>query len=173
MAAKGIIERGARWCIGNGHNVHIWEDRWLPNPDSFRVANPRRSQGEAEMVSNLIDSERRGWNVDKVRRTFLPHEAVSVLSIPISPRLPEDSVIWGWTNNGNFSVRSAYGVALSWLKECGRRPEFGSCSDNSKMKAIWKVVWQLQCPSKIKHFLWRACKNILPTKNRLMSRGVG
>ena len=35
------------------------------------------------------------------------------------------------------------------------------------------MVWQLQCPSKIKHFLWRACKNILPTKNRLINRGVG
>ena len=35
------------------------------------------------------------------------------------------------------------------------------------------MVWQLECPSKIKHFMWRACKNILPTRNRLKSKGVG
>ena len=67
MATKGIIERGTRWCIGNGRSVHIWEDRWLPNPDSFRVVSPRRPQGEAEMVLDLLDLERRGWNADKVR----------------------------------------------------------------------------------------------------------
>nr|POE67399.1 phenylalanine ammonia-lyase 1 [Quercus suber] len=40
------------------------------------------------------------------------------------------------------------------------------------MKAIWKIVWRLHCPSKIKHLLWRACKNILPTKLRLKARGI-
>ena len=140
MATKEIIKRGTRWCIGNGRSVHIWEDRWLPKPDSFRVDSPRRPQGEAEMVANLMDPEIRRWNVDKVRRTVLPHEAELVLSILVSPRLPEDSVIWRWTNNGRFSIRSAYGVAQKWLKEYSKKPEFGSCSDNSKMKAIWKVV---------------------------------
>ena len=106
MATKGIIERGTRWCIGNGHSVHIWEDWWLPKPNSFRVASPRRPQREAEMVSDLMDPKKRGWNVDKVRRTFLPHEVVSVLSILVSPRLLEDSVIWGWTNNGSFSLKA-------------------------------------------------------------------
>ena len=95
------------------------------------------------------------------------------MSIPVSHRLSKDSVIWGWTNNGRFTIKSAYGVAQKWLKECSKRSELGSCSNNSKMKVIWKVVWQLQCPSKIRHFLWNACKNILPTKNRLMGRGVG
>ena len=40
------------------------------------------------------------------------------------------------------------------------------------MKAIWKMVWQLECPSKIKHFMCRACKNILRTRNRLKLKGV-
>ena len=111
MAAKGIIERGTRWYIGNGRSVHIWEDRWLPMLDSFRVVNPRRPQGEVVLVLDLMDPEKRRWNVAKVRRIFLPHEAKLVLSILVSPRLPEDSVIWGWTNNGRFIVKSIYGVA--------------------------------------------------------------
>ena len=27
-------------------------------------------------------------------------------------------------------------------------------------------------PNKIKHFMWRSCKNILPTKHRLKSKGI-
>ena len=40
------------------------------------------------------------------------------------------------------------------------------------MKAIWKLTWRLNCPNKIKHLLWRACKNILPTKLKLKQRGI-
>lgn len=136
-------------------------------PDSFRVSSPRRSQGEVVLVADLLDLELRSWNVAKVRRFFLPNEAEVVLSIPISPRMLEDSVIWAWTTNGLFTVKSAYGVAQKWLREFRNRPEIGCCSDNSKMRAIWKVIWQLKCPSKIRQFMWRACKNILPTKNWL------
>ena len=35
------------------------------------------------------------------------------------------------------------------------------------------MIWKLNFPNKIKHFMWRACKNILPTKNRLKVRGMG
>lgn len=37
---------------------------------------------------------------------------------------------------------------------------------------LWKPVWKLKCPNKIKHFLWRACKNIIPTNFCLASRKV-
>ena len=40
------------------------------------------------------------------------------------------------------------------------------------MEMIWKLVWSLKCPNKVKHFLWRACKNVLPTKHCLKYRKV-
>ena len=40
------------------------------------------------------------------------------------------------------------------------------------MTAIWKVVWKLQCPNKVKHFMWRACNNLLLTKQCLLNRKV-
>ena len=59
------------------------------------------------------------------------------------------------------------------LKEGSNRSEIGSSSNNSKMKAIWKMIWKLNCSNKIKHFMRLACMNILPTKNRLKAKGVG
>ena len=39
-------------------------------------------------------------------------------------------------------------------------------------KQVWKGIWQLQVPPKIKNFLWRACRNALPTKQALMKRKI-
>ena len=62
-------------------------------------------------VSSLVDVDRRGWDVGKVKNTFLPHKAELILSMPISARLLEDSFIWAWNSNGRFTVKSAYIVA--------------------------------------------------------------
>lgn len=164
LAASKVVERGSRWCIGNGESVQIWKDRWIPNPDSFRVISPVGAHSGMERVSSLLDIERRGWDVERVRNTFISHEAEVILSIPISVGLLADSLLWAGTPNGKFTVKSAYKVAQKVLKENLRRVEEGGNSDNSRMKAIWKTVWRLNCPNKIKHLLWRACKNILPTK---------
>ncbi|KAK9984138.1 hypothetical protein SO802_033663 [Lithocarpus litseifolius] len=83
-----------------------------------------------------------------------------------------DSQVWAKTPNGILSVKSAYIEAVRYLevsKGCEDRP---GCSDASRMEAIWKLIWSLKCPSKVKHFLWRACKNALPTKQCLMHRKV-
>ena len=39
-------------------------------------------------------------------------------------------------------------------------------------KQVWKEIWQMQAPLKIKNFLWRACRNALPTKQVLMRRKI-
>ena len=49
----------------------------------------------------------------------------------------------------------------------------GESLDGSRLRALWKLIWNLNCPNKVKHFMWRSCKNILPTKCRLKSRGFG
>ena len=109
----------------------------------------------------------------KVRNMFLPHEAELILSIPISARLLEDSLIWAWTSNGRFTVKSEYNEAQKVLKVEGRRGEEGGSSDSTGMRDIWRIVWRLNCPNKIKHLFWRACKNILPTKLFMKACGIG
>ena len=152
MAAKQVINRGSRWCIGNGASVCIWKDRWIPKLESFKATSPHADHQNEERVSSLLDAASRCWDVAKVRAIFLPHEAEAVLSIPISFRLPEDSMRWAWSSNGKFSVKSAYLVAQKWLKEGKGRADGGSSSNNSSMKAIWKLTLHMNCLNKIKHF---------------------
>ena len=35
-----VIRRGIRWRVGNGKLIHIWEDKWLPNPTTYKVCSP-------------------------------------------------------------------------------------------------------------------------------------
>ena len=86
--------RGSRWVIGNGERVHIWEDRWILSPDSFKVVSPRGLSTNVMLVSSLINRETRYWDVNLVRNTFLPHKVEIVLGIPVSLRLLDDSLVW-------------------------------------------------------------------------------
>ena len=113
MAAKAIMERGSRWAIGNGEKVSIEEDHWLPTSEAFKVVSLKPPQAESELVAELIDMDRQNWDVAKIRGMFLPHEANVILRIPISPRLPRDSLIWAWTPRGIFTVNSAH---IRWPK---------------------------------------------------------
>ena len=152
FAAKDIVVLGSRWVVGNGEQIDIWKDRWLPTPDSFKVVSPMTNLGSCK-VAWLLDKETRSWDVCKVRSSFLPHEADTILGIAICPRWLKDSLIWAWTADGRFSVKSAYKVAQKCLKESSHKANAGSASKNDKMKSLWNLIWKLKCPNKIKQFM--------------------
>ncbi|KAL6506664.1 hypothetical protein OROHE_022496 [Orobanche hederae] len=40
------------------------------------------------------------------------------------------------------------------------------------MSQDWKKLWRLKIPPKVKNFLWRAAHNCLPTKEKLLQKGI-
>ena len=86
LASKDVVVSRSRWVVGNGEQIDIWKDRWLPTSDSFKVVSLRTTL-ESSKVAWLLDKETRSWDVSKVRSSFLPHEANTILGISISPRL--------------------------------------------------------------------------------------
>ena len=45
-------------------------------------------------------------------------------------------------------------------------------SDDSNLRCFWKKLWWLPAPHKVRHILWRACHDILPTKVNLKRQKV-
>ena len=45
-------------------------------------------------------------------------------------------------------------------------------SDGQNRGLIWTRLWKFRLPNKIKLFGWRACHNILPTKENLVRRRI-
>ena len=106
--------------------------------------------------------------MDLVRSIFLPHEAATILKIPISFRLPDDQLVWIGNKRGSFTVKSAYYIAMRMVDD----QEFGECSAVHSQTSFWKAIWHLNIPPKIRIFAWRVCKNGLPTMLNLRSRGL-
>ena len=121
------------------------------------------------MVSALIDYDTRRWRADLVKSIFLPFEAKTILNIPISYNLPEDKIIWVGNMKGVFTVKSAYYVTLNMVDSS----EEGESSCGDPRQQLWKKVWHLNIPSKIKIFAWRACVDALPTMMNLKKRSIG
>jgi len=41
-----------------------------------------------------------------------------------------------------------------------------------KVQGSWNLIWKLKIPPKVKQFIWRICRNCLPTRVRLKDKGV-
>ena len=46
------------------------------------------------------------------------------------------------------------------------------CSNLDNQRKIWRGLWQLQVPNKIKLIVWRACNDALPTNDNLYRRHI-
>lgn len=91
-----------------------------------------------------------------------------IQGIALSSKLPEDRQVWAPTANESFSVRSAYKLAV----EMSLGSDSWAVFDDSNSRKFWKYLWQVNVLHKVRHFTWRACKNILPTKDNLVKRKV-
>ena len=74
-----------------------------------------------------------------------------VSQIQVSEVGEEDFLVWPLTSDGNYSVKSAYCLLDS---EEGKADP--SSSTITEQKCLWKKLWKIRSPTKIRHFMWRA-----------------
>lgn len=108
LSARDLVEKGGNWKIGNGRQVRIWGDKWLPDLQSIVHNNVVLPLPLDALVSDLIDEESRQWNRELISACFERSVAQKILGIPILIRLPFDKLVWYWEINSEYSVRSVY-----------------------------------------------------------------
>ena len=111
-----VIRKGTRRRVGNGQLIHIWEDKWLLTLTTYKVFSPPIHFDDFSMVSALIDHETRRWKLELIWAIFLPFKADTILNMPLSYNLPEDKLIWTGNRRGDFTIKSAYYIALSLVE---------------------------------------------------------
>ncbi|XP_059436284.1 uncharacterized protein LOC132169234 [Corylus avellana] len=167
LSAKDVLTEGLLWRIGDGKSVRIWGDKWLPTPTTFEVQSPCMRLAVDARVESLIDWNLGGWNTTLIYDIFLKEEAEIICNIPISRYGYPDKLIWRANTSGMFTVRSGY-----HMEKERHALQMGEGSRGSGYTNLWKKLWQLQVPNAAKVFLWRACSNILPTKDNLLKRKI-
>ena len=98
---------------------------------------------------------------------FTPLDAQSIKSLPLCITPQTDTFVWLAKRNGFYSVKSGYKILCE-------DQQTGDLDLNiaKAQRRLWKGVWKLKVPGKIKHFLWKAYTNSLPTKVNLMKRTI-
>ena len=110
------------------------------------------------MVSMLFDSETHSWKESLIHQIFEPESAAAILSLPIPTRPCSDKLIWVPDFRGEFSVKSAY-------RSSRELENSGIMSD-----VLWRRLWKIRAPERIKMLLRRIASNALPTRQNISLR---
>ncbi|KAF4382663.1 hypothetical protein F8388_015491 [Cannabis sativa] len=105
-----------------------------------------------KLIINFIN-ERGELMIESLAEWFNPRVGNQIGRVELLSNGDKDKLIWRDSTDGSFSVRQAY---LSLIK-----PRLGMCSN------VWKEIWKVPVHERVKLFLWKVCKDILPCGSRL------
>jgi len=162
-----VLSKGCCWRVGNGHNINIWKDKWLPNQNGLKVIIPNTNNPNIVMVKDLIIDNPPSWNKSIIEDTFLPIDGLQILQLPITHKEQSDSIMWTVSENGDYSVKTGY-QAIQLLKNSqGQGP-----SNHDLMEKVWKIIWRFDTIPRYKVLVWRILNKALPVRDELHKRGI-
>lgn len=167
LAAQNLLHDGIRWRVGNGQKIIVWHDHWLPGRSVTYLTTPIIEGLEDLKVADIIEAGRLTWDKVLIESLFNSRDTQLILSIPLSIRYIEDACVWGADAKGVYTVKSAYSVLLE-----RRQSNDGEAINLESKGSIWKQLWHLIIPPKVRVHLWRMCRNCLPTQDNLLARRV-
>jgi hypothetical protein len=168
-----LLKQGVIWRIGDGTQVRIWDDPWIPKLWCRKVATPRN--GLLTKVSELISPITGNWDVQLVKDTFWPGDVDMILNIPLREGAV-DFRAWHFDPKGVHAVKQAYKLHRNIVRRDGARQGESSSSIPESMGGNgdqrWLHLWQLPCPNKLRMFAWRLAHNSLAVRSNLIRRGM-
>lgn len=155
-SAQDILKMGTRWRVGNGSRICMWQQPWLR--DGLRHLNSLSlPRSENLTVADLCMQGSPTWNVDLLQALLEPKDVNRVLQVPVFGCGEEDKLIWAFSPNGVYSVKSGYRVCREQIAPASHLTVEGN----------WKGLWSLGVAPRVKACVWRACRDVLPTRTRL------
>jgi len=161
LKGRDVLLKDARWRVGNGETIGVWLDAWLSSHEHPRILTPMVVGFKEARVADLIDPSTRQWDSNMLQGLFTPNEVELIKSIPLCSSSMEDKMAWPYPSLGQYIVQSGY-----------RFLTIEDSSNHSIVRSnlnvgVWKLIWGLSIPNKVKNFLWRSCQDALPVKVNL------
>ncbi|KAJ8767189.1 hypothetical protein K2173_013586 [Erythroxylum novogranatense] len=151
---------GIGWSIGSGQQVKFWTDLWTASASPLLELASEEVPEEARnrCVDYYADRDR-GWIWEYFQHILPMSSLLHIAAIPTpSDDRGADLPIWRLTSNGNFSIKSAYGLLT---RDC-----------TQEEKDIWRVVWKWKGPERVKTFLWLLSHGKLLTNEVRLRRNL-
>ena len=162
LQACNVIREGSVWEVGDVRSIGISCHKWLPHPPCFR------DEADQDLREcDLINEATHQWDQSILAATFTQATVEDILRIRVDTLNTRDKLTWKENKPRECTVKTVYQVALRL-----NHPHSGEHSSASQDQRLWKRLWSLNVPSKVKTFMWRACYNVLPTKSNLARQKV-
>lgn len=110
VVSKGhdVLLNSARWRVGSGESIEVWNDAWLPSLEQPRILSSPVTGFEEIKVYDLIDPVSKQWDSDLLQGLFSSQEVELITSIPLCRTYIEDKLVWPYTSSDFYSVKSGY-----------------------------------------------------------------
>ena len=161
-SAQSILKMGCRWCIGNGKSINVWQDSWLKGDTHLHLITLIVEGLENLMVQDLFIPRTQEWVIELLQELFCPRDVQAIAQTSTSTTKGGDHLIWHFTKNGMYSIKSGYRLSLSGTDQ----------HVSSGNRRNWLTIWNLKLPPHVKIFLWRACLGCFPVLATLQGRGI-
>ena len=111
LHARNIIKQGAKWRVGDGSQIKIYDSNWLKRETQGRIQSPPAPSLRNATVSTLIDPLTKCWKVstiDSLFNVFMPYEAQEIKAIPLCTSMQPDCLYWPRSRDGSYEVKLSY-----------------------------------------------------------------
>jgi ribosomal protein L32 len=108
------------------------------------------------------------WKEETLTRYFYQFDVDEILKIKLPSGIEEDFVAWHYEKTGCFSVRSAYRLSI----ELRDLDSTGSSTRPDGERPVWKKLWKLPIPQKVKVFAWKLAHNGLANEGNKKARKI-
>ncbi|PKI45565.1 hypothetical protein CRG98_034083 [Punica granatum] len=158
LVGMEMWEKGGKWLIGDEISVRFWLDRWVGGkPLRNIIYEPLPAHEEDRRVS-FVMMPNCEWNFFSLPFDLPQSIRASIQGLPTSlSHDTPDSIIWGLSNDGNFSTKSAYLLHYDHLEPS---------------EDTWDWLWKCPTLPRIQYFTWLCHKDRLPTASLLAQRGL-
>ena len=108
LIGRKVIRRGAKWRVGNGESIKLWEDRWLPSLSYPSLQGPLVAELQEATVSYLINPATHSGDSATLYRVFSQDEANEVQKIQFSQQPCDDALFWPYVQFGIYLAKLGY-----------------------------------------------------------------
>ena len=166
LKGREVLLKGAKWRVGSGESINVWLDAWLPPLDHPRIQSPIVEGFEDTKVQDLIDPMTHSWDDCLICGLFNTQEVCLIKSIPLWPTPVPDKLTWPFNASSLYTVKSGYKFLAS------EKLNNWSPRHLDRNSELWKLIWGLDVPNKVKNFVWRSGKDAIPVKANLKRRKI-
>lgn len=157
LFGANLLRKGIVWRIGNGTCAKFWSDIWSPCDRLLDFAPNVNSIDPNAVVQDFWQVNT--WNLDMLKDNLPLDVAQRIISIPISQHGHVDKIIWG-------------GTEVLLLVPSLLNMRTNSFVKSKELLTIWKEIWSLAIPPKLKVFLWSFVQGILLTNEQRFRRNI-